>query len=71
MLYISGYADDDMLSRGVNRDEEPVLNKPFTGEELLHLVRGLLDKTHRIGLSERGSAVTGELPAARLLEVPS
>lgn len=55
VLYISGYADNEMLSRGVNRDEEPVLNKPFTGDELLHLVRGLLDKTHRLGSANAGA----------------
>jgi CheY-like chemotaxis protein len=55
VLYISGYADNEMLSRGVNRDEEPVLNKPFTGDELLHLVRGLLDKTHLPGSANAGA----------------
>jgi DNA-binding response OmpR family regulator len=45
VLYISGYADSEMLSRGVNRAEEPVLTKPFTGEELLRNVRSLLDRT--------------------------
>jgi two-component system cell cycle sensor histidine kinase/response regulator CckA len=46
VLYISGYADDKVLSSGVDRSEDSVLNKPFTGEDLLHRVRGLLDKVH-------------------------
>jgi len=46
VLYMSGYADPEVLSRGVNRSEDSVLNKPFTGEQLLRRVRGLLDKTH-------------------------
>jgi DNA-binding response OmpR family regulator len=43
---MSGYADPEVLSRGVNRSEDSVLNKPFSGEQLLRRVRGLLDKTH-------------------------
>jgi CheY-like chemotaxis protein len=46
VLYISGYTDDKVLSSGVDRSEDSVLNKPFTGEDLLHRVRGLLDKVH-------------------------
>ena len=46
VLYISGYADSEVLNRGVNRVEEAVLNKPFTGDDLLRRVRGLLDKVH-------------------------
>ena len=44
VLFISGYADPEVTSRGVDRSEDTVLNKPFTGDELLRRVRGLLDR---------------------------
>ncbi len=44
VIYISGYADSEVLNRGVHRTEDSFLNKPFQGDELLHKVRGVLDK---------------------------
>lgn len=44
VLYISGYADTEILNRGVRRAEESFLGKPFNGDDLLRKVRALLDK---------------------------
>ena len=44
VLYISGYADAEILHRGVRRPEDSLLTKPFTADELLRLARALLDK---------------------------
>jgi two-component system cell cycle sensor histidine kinase/response regulator CckA len=45
VLYISGYTDDEVLRRGVSDVE--LIHKPFTAEELLRKVRGLLDAATR------------------------
>lgn len=44
VLYISGYAESELRSRGVRSAENSFQNKPFTRDELLNKVRGLLDK---------------------------
>jgi CheY-like chemotaxis protein len=43
VLFISGYADDEMVRHGVVAGEVPFLQKPFTGSDLLREVRGILD----------------------------
>ena len=43
VLYISGYTDDEVLQRGVSGRDMAFVRKPFTAEELLRRVRGLLD----------------------------
>jgi len=42
-LLISGYADDDILRRGVLQGDTAFLQKPFTPEQLARKVRGVLD----------------------------
>jgi two-component system cell cycle sensor histidine kinase/response regulator CckA len=44
ILYISGYADKEVASRGVRREVDSYLPKPFTGEDLLDKARVLLGK---------------------------
>ena len=39
---MSAYAWDDVLQRGLIRKEDPFLQKPFTVEELMRGVRGVL-----------------------------
>ena len=34
ILYMSGYPRDDILQRGLLREDQPFLQKPFTGEDL-------------------------------------
>ena len=34
ILYMSGYPRDDILDRGLLREDQPFLQKPFTGEDL-------------------------------------
>ena len=34
ILYMSGYPQDDILSRGLLKRDRPFLQKPFTGEDL-------------------------------------
>jgi CheY-like chemotaxis protein len=43
VLFMSGYADDEVLRRGISEREMAFLRKPFAAEELAHRVRGLLD----------------------------
>ena len=42
-LLMSGYADDDILRRGISEGERMFLHKPFTPEQLAQQVRALLD----------------------------
>jgi two-component system, cell cycle sensor histidine kinase and response regulator CckA len=42
-LLMSGYADDDILRRGVMRGDTAFLQKPFTPEQLARKLRGVLD----------------------------
>ena len=44
VLYISGYADDEMVRRGLIDPNNPFLSKPFTPEVLAAKVRLLLDQ---------------------------
>ncbi len=43
VLFISGYTDDEILHRGVSGRDAAFVRKPFTAEELVRRVRGLLD----------------------------
>ena len=43
ILFMSGYTNDDVLSRGVVQPAAAFLQKPFTPEQLAHAVRGALD----------------------------
>lgn len=43
MLFMSGYADDDIVRRGLLRPGAPFLQKPFLPADLLRLVRDVLD----------------------------
>lgn len=45
-LLMSGYADDDILRRGISQGERAFLQKPFTPEQLGQQVRLLLDTRH-------------------------
>jgi two-component system, cell cycle sensor histidine kinase and response regulator CckA len=38
ILYMSGYPRDDILARGLLKEDQPFLQKPFTGEHLAHEV---------------------------------
>lgn len=42
-MYMSGYSDNEILRRGVRRDDDRFLNKPFSGDDLLRKARALLD----------------------------
>jgi two-component system cell cycle sensor histidine kinase/response regulator CckA len=43
ILYMTGYTDDAIVRHGVERSEVPLLQKPFTADELLGRVRRVLD----------------------------
>jgi two-component system, cell cycle sensor histidine kinase and response regulator CckA len=49
VLFISGYTNDEVLRRGVSRNDSAFIQKPFTTQDLMKKVRGLLD-----GSKERG-----------------
>ena len=42
VLYMSGYASDDMVGHGVGFDGTPFIQKPFTPESLARRVREVL-----------------------------
>jgi len=44
VLYVSGYADSALLPAGIVRNGLPILEKPFTTDELARGVRELLDQ---------------------------
>jgi len=44
VLYMSGYTDDEILKRGVLREDVLLLHKPFTPRRLLEKVREALDQ---------------------------
>jgi two-component system cell cycle sensor histidine kinase/response regulator CckA len=43
VLYMTGYTDDAIVRHGVDRGDVPLLQKPFTADELLGRVRRVLD----------------------------
>jgi len=42
IIYMSGYADDTILGRGIPSSETAFLNKPFTPDALMRKVRQVL-----------------------------
>jgi two-component system cell cycle sensor histidine kinase/response regulator CckA len=44
ILYMSGYADDEILRRGLELSGAPLLEKPFTPDRLAEVVRRALDQ---------------------------
>ena len=42
ILYMSGYPRDDILYRGLLREDQPFLQKPFTGSDLVLEVARML-----------------------------
>ncbi|MBA3345350.1 MAG: response regulator [Gemmatimonadales bacterium] len=47
VLYMSGYTDDEVVRRGVRSADAEIIRKPFTADELMRKVRGLLDRRIR------------------------
>ncbi|MGH7525800.1 MAG: ATP-binding protein, partial [Gemmatimonadales bacterium] len=45
VLYISGYTNDEIVHRGVRRTGPAFIQKPFTADELMRKVRGVLAST--------------------------
>jgi two-component system, cell cycle sensor histidine kinase and response regulator CckA len=43
VLYMSGYTDDDDVRRGIRAPDTEFLQKPFTPQQLLQQVRGVLN----------------------------
>src|SRR5215207_6581415 len=44
VLFISGYTNDEVVRRGISRQDAAFIQKPFTTEELMRKVRGVLDR---------------------------
>jgi len=44
VLYMSGYSEDAIVHRGVLRQDVEFISKPFTSDQLLKRIRGMLDK---------------------------
>ena len=44
VLFISGYADEDVIGRGLNNPGMTLLQKPFSAQELVERVRQVLDE---------------------------
>jgi two-component system, cell cycle sensor histidine kinase and response regulator CckA len=47
VLFISGYTNDEVVRRGISRKGVAFIQKPFTTEELMRKVRGVLDGEKR------------------------
>ena len=45
ILYMSGYPRDEILDRGLLREDQPFLQKPFTGEDLASDVGRMISRT--------------------------
>jgi DNA-binding NtrC family response regulator len=45
VLYVSGYTSDEIFRRGIKGDGSIFVKKPFTAEDLMLRVRGVLDST--------------------------
>jgi len=43
VVYISGYTGDEVIRRGMSEGTFPLLQKPFSSEELMQRVRAVLD----------------------------
>ena len=44
VLFISGYADEDVIGRGLQNPGMTLLQKPFSAQELVERVRQVLDE---------------------------
>ena len=55
VLYISGYTSDEVVRRGISRQDAAFIQKPFTPEDLMRKVREVLDQNEK---------VTSPLPAS-------
>src|SRR3954463_15614312 len=55
VLYISGYTSDEVVRRGISRQDAAFIQKPFTPEDLMRKVREVLDQDEK---------VTSPLPAS-------
>jgi CheY-like chemotaxis protein len=44
ILYMSGYPRDDILARGLIRGDQPFLQKPFTSDDLAHVVGRMVQR---------------------------
>jgi two-component system cell cycle sensor histidine kinase/response regulator CckA len=47
VLFISGYTNDEVVRRGVSRNDSAFIQKPFTPQELMRKVRELLDNSEQ------------------------
>jgi two-component system, cell cycle sensor histidine kinase and response regulator CckA len=47
LLFISGYTNDELLRRGISRQEAAFIQKPFTAEVLMRKVREVLDGSEK------------------------
>jgi two-component system cell cycle sensor histidine kinase/response regulator CckA len=45
ILFVSGYTSDEVVRRGISRQELAFIRKPFTAEDLMRKVREVLDLT--------------------------
>jgi CheY-like chemotaxis protein len=45
ILYMSGYPRDEILDRGLLREDQPFLQKPFSGEDLASDVGRMISRT--------------------------
>ncbi|MCA9689362.1 MAG: response regulator [Nannocystaceae bacterium] len=61
VLFISGHANDEVLRRGIRREDLNFLAKPFTPETLVSRVRGALDRRR----SKRGRVIAAPPRDAR------
>jgi two-component system, cell cycle sensor histidine kinase and response regulator CckA len=52
VLFISGYTNDEVVRRGVSRRDSAFIQKPFTTQDLMRKVRGLLDSESRLPTRE-------------------
>jgi PAS domain S-box-containing protein len=53
LLFISGYTNDEILRRGISRQEAAFIQKPFTAENLMRKVREVLDGEEKNVSGER------------------
>jgi signal transduction histidine kinase/ActR/RegA family two-component response regulator len=44
VLFISGYTDDEVISRGLGHAEMDLLQKPFSAQQLVERIRNVLDR---------------------------
>jgi CheY-like chemotaxis protein len=45
VLFVSGYSNDEVVRRGISREDLPFIQKPFTADGLMRKVREVLDAT--------------------------